>query len=93
MNQVTYFATPYTFKNDQGHDFGVFAQDKWTMKRMTLNYGVRFDYFRSAFPDQTLTPATALVALSKANGGTGIKPRSDAADVRDHAGPVRLPPT
>jgi hypothetical protein len=61
---VTYFATPYTFKNDQGHDFGLFAQDKWTMKQLTLSYGLRFDYFRSSFPDQTLTPATALMALS-----------------------------
>jgi hypothetical protein len=76
MNQVTYFATPYTSKNDQGHDFGLFAQDKWTMKRMTVNYGLRFDYFQSEFPDQTLAPATALINLSKANGGTGINPRA-----------------
>jgi hypothetical protein len=76
MNQVTYWATPFSFKNDQHHDLGIYAQDKWTFKRMTLNYGVRFDYFESAFPDQTLTPATALVALSKANGGSGITPRA-----------------
>jgi hypothetical protein len=70
FNQVTYFATPYTFKNDQGHDFGLFAQDKWTLKRMTLNYGVRFDYFRSSFPDQELTPATPLMALSATAAGS-----------------------
>ena len=46
------------------------------MKKMTLNYGLRFDYFSSAFPDQTLTPATPLVALSVANGGSGITPRN-----------------
>ena len=46
------------------------------MKRMTVNYGLRFDYFRSAFPDQTLAPATALISLSKPNGGTGIHPRN-----------------
>ena len=76
FNQVTYYATPYTNKNDQGHDLGIYAQDKWTVKRMTLNYGLRFDYFQSEFPDQELTPATALVALSNANGGSGITPRA-----------------
>ena len=49
------------------YDLGIFAQDKWTLKKMTVNYGARFDYFSSAFPDQTLTPATALVALSSAS--------------------------
>ena len=70
FNQVTYWATPTTAKNDQGHDLGLFAQDKWTMKRMTVNYGLRFDYFRSSFPDQELTPATALMALSRPRGGS-----------------------
>ena len=37
---------------------------------MTLNYGVRFDYFRSSFPDQELTPATALMALSATAAGS-----------------------
>jgi len=93
MNQVTYFATPYTSKNDQGHDLGFYAQDKWTMKRMTLNYGLRFDYFRSSFPDQTLTPATALVAVSVANGGTGISPRATAQTCASTAAAGILDPT
>ena len=45
---MTYFATPYESKNDQHHDIGLYAQDKWTMKRMTFNYGLRFDYFRAS---------------------------------------------
>ena len=38
-------------------DLGVFAQDKWTIKRLTLSYGVRVDHFESYFPAQTLGPA------------------------------------
>ena len=60
------------------------------MKQMTFNYGVRFDYFTSAFPDQTLTPATQLVALSVANGGSGITPRDTLQTCATNAGAVRL---
>ena len=83
---MTYFATPYESKNDQHHDIGLYAQDKWTMKKMTFNYGMRFDYFTSAFPDQTLTPATQLVALSVANGGSGITPRNTLQTCATNAG-------
>ena len=31
-------------KNRMKADLGLFAQDQWTIKRLTLNYGVRFDY-------------------------------------------------
>ena len=26
-------------------ELGLYAQDQWTIKRLTLNYGLRFDYF------------------------------------------------
>jgi hypothetical protein len=56
-NQVVAYASPYTFQNNQDHDFGLFAQDKWTMNRMTVNYGLRFDWFKSEYPDQTVQAA------------------------------------
>jgi hypothetical protein len=31
-------------------DFGVFAQDAWTLSRLTLNLGARFDYFNAEVP-------------------------------------------
>ena len=36
---------------------GVFVQDKWTFKRLTLSGGVRFDYLNRDTPDQTLGPS------------------------------------
>jgi len=38
----------------------VFAQDKWTIDRLTLNIGVRYDYFLSAAPETHFGPAPLL---------------------------------
>jgi hypothetical protein len=35
---------------------GIYAQDRWTVSRMTLSLGVRYDYYKSSFPDQALRP-------------------------------------
>lgn len=48
---LTQWATPYLEK-DQNKDFGFFAQDQWTIKRLTLNYGVRLEYFQGYIPPQ-----------------------------------------
>ena len=37
---------------DQSTDLGLFAQDQWTLDRLTINAGVRFDYFNAYYPDQ-----------------------------------------
>ena len=50
-NQITQWATPYTTEN-WVNDWGFYAQDQWTINRLTLNYGVRFDYFDGHIPAQ-----------------------------------------
>jgi hypothetical protein len=37
-------------------EMGIYAQDKWTIKRATINAGLRFDYFKNNFPEQHLGP-------------------------------------
>ena len=49
-NQITQRATPSAQFDNMKAEMGVFAQDKWTIKRLTLNAGVRFDYFATGFP-------------------------------------------
>ena len=39
-------------------DMGIYAQDRWTIQRATINAGVRFDYFKTVFPEQVLGPAS-----------------------------------
>jgi hypothetical protein len=48
--RITQFATPYTQENRTKADLGVFVQDQWAIKRLTLNYGLRFDYFNGYVP-------------------------------------------
>jgi hypothetical protein len=56
-NQITLTNRPYTAKTNMDNDFGMFAQDRWTMNRLTLNLALRFDVLQSSFPEQTIGPA------------------------------------
>jgi hypothetical protein len=38
------------------HDGGIYAQDRWTIGRLTANLGVRYDFYRTSYPTQTLGP-------------------------------------
>ena len=38
------------------HDGGIYAQDRWTIDRLTLNLGLRYDFYRTSYPTQTLGP-------------------------------------
>jgi hypothetical protein len=55
-NQITQWVTPYKTMIDMDHDMGLYAQDKWTMGRLALSYGVRFDYYASSYPEHELGP-------------------------------------
>jgi hypothetical protein len=55
-NLITQIATPYGFRSNLGGELGIFAQDKWTFNRLTLNLGARFDYLNINFPEQSLVP-------------------------------------
>ena len=37
-------------------NIGLYAQDQWTIDRLTINAGLRFDYFNGHYPDQTSVP-------------------------------------
>jgi hypothetical protein len=46
--------TPLDQREGIKADVGLFAQDKWTIKRMTVNAGVRFDWFQGEVHDEDL---------------------------------------
>ena len=74
--QVTVRTTPYTTHERLVADLGVYAQDTWTIKRMTVNAGLRWDYLNNK------------VDAQDAPGGTWIGPRhfdalSDVPNYKD----------
>ena len=50
---LTQRTTPY-LEQDGAHELGIFAQDQWRFKRLTFNYGLRFDYVNGYVPAQNL---------------------------------------
>jgi hypothetical protein len=58
-SSLTQFATPWLQKS-RITNLGLFVQDQWIRKRLTLNYGLRFDYFNGYAPAQHL-PAVQFV--------------------------------
>src|SRR5262245_24847898 len=55
-NLITQVATPYGFRSNLAAEIGAYAQDKWTLSRLTLNLGARVDYLNIVFPEQSLGP-------------------------------------
>lgn len=56
-NQITTRAYPLEFRVDVNHQLGAYVQDRWTADRLTLNLGLRYDWFPNSFPEQAIGPA------------------------------------
>ena len=84
---VTYWATP-TLLQDRVREAGFYGQDQWTIKNLTLNYGVRLDTFRGYVPEQilpagTFVPERRFAAVNNVPNWKDITPRLGAAyDIR-----------
>ena len=59
--QLTLNTTPYTVVGEFNWMLGLFVQDQWTVKRLTLSPGIRFDYHNSSVGAQDV-PAVRFLA-------------------------------
>jgi hypothetical protein len=50
---VTVLNSPTDTTVNVNHDMGIYLQDTWTTKRLTLSPGIRYDHFNSSIPAQT----------------------------------------
>jgi hypothetical protein len=66
-SSLTQYIVPYPTKQEENHDFGMFVQDSWKLNRMSINGAIRYDWFKSSFPEQQLGPGGALVGLAARN--------------------------
>src|SRR2546427_11214409 len=84
-SQIIQFLAPVNFALNTA-DHALFAQDQWRLKRLTLNLGLRFDWFQGKDPAQTLQaqpqfglPAKSFAAQNSAADWKDINPRLGAA--------------
>ncbi len=57
---VTVYNGPVVRRDTLNADSGMYVQDRWTINRLTLFGGFRFDYFSASYPDAT-APANPFV--------------------------------
>ena len=53
---VTVWATPLLLKEINKANIGIYGQDQWTVRQLTINAGLRYDYFNSYVPEHHLGP-------------------------------------
>ena len=80
---VTYYGGPLA-SNQRQQTLGLYAQDQWNIRRLTLNLGVRFDYLNGIVRDQhmpagTFVPARDFAAVKDVPNWTDLNPRVGAA--------------
>ena len=78
--RIDYQALPFFQQERMNMELGLFAQDQWTIDRMTLNLGIRMDYVTMGFPADTLpagqfVPARTVEELTGVPEWTDINPR------------------
>jgi hypothetical protein len=61
---VSLSTAPYTKLMDLNADLGIYAQDKWTVRRVTVTAGVHFDYYNAGIPAQSAPASTWVGARS-----------------------------
>jgi hypothetical protein len=81
---ITEYARPLIDIEHLKAALGIFAQDRWTINRLTLNVGLRFDYHNAYVPAQTLAaipfvPAREYDAIHDVPNWTDLSPRIGAA--------------
>ena len=78
IQHATYKAP--SLKMERTTDLGVFLQDQWTLPNLSINAGVRFDYWNGGVPAQSLAATTIMAkrdfaAVNDAVSFTDLQPR------------------
>jgi hypothetical protein len=81
--RITEYALP-TYQYDGIEGYAVYGQDQYTVKRLTVDLGLRFDYFHGWVPAQTrpagyFTPAYSFDRVDNVPNWKDVSPRLGAA--------------
>ena len=82
--QIIEVATPFLYLDEMKADGGVFAGDDWTLKRVTVSPGVRWEYLIGRVPAQSVpagpfVPARTYAAVEDVPSWRDVSPRFAAA--------------
>jgi hypothetical protein len=77
---LTQYATPIEYRETLRYNAGIYAQDQWRIRRLTLNYGVRLDMLNARVDEQSIpagpfTPARNFGAVENVPNWKDIDPR------------------
>jgi Carboxypeptidase regulatory-like domain len=77
---LTQFATPIQFHETLNYNMGIYGQDQWTIRRLTMNYGVRLDMLKAQVDAQDIaagpfTPAHHFDAIQNVPNWKDVDPR------------------
>jgi hypothetical protein len=83
-DSVDLFNTPVDVRESLNSDLGIYAQDQWKIKRLTLNPGVRFEHFNAAILAQsagrgTFVPDRTFAAVENVPNWNSVVPRMAVA--------------
>lgn len=81
---ITEYATPIQYHETVNYNLGLYAQDQWTIKRLTANYGLRLDFLNAQVDPQDIaagpfTPARHYNGVSDVPNWKDIDPRFGVA--------------
>ncbi len=82
--RITLYTGTTFEKNRTNADLGIYAQDQWVIDRLTLNLGIRFDYFNGGVRAQTqpgglFAPSRSSAEVLNKPNWTDINPRIGAS--------------
>jgi hypothetical protein len=84
-NQITLYATPYYHYLDLDSTTGIFGQGRMTLDRLSVSYGVRYDRYKTSFPEMQLGPGplvpnrNVLLAAATGESWNDITPKMGAS--------------
>jgi hypothetical protein len=82
---LTQYILPRTYEDRLNVNLGLYAQDQWTVRKLTLDLGVRYDYLNEEVPAQVSPPSQYLpsgitvTAIKNVPNWSNLSPRLGAA--------------
>ena len=79
-NSVVIFNTPNIQENLLNHDIGFYLQDTYTVDRLTVTPGIRFEYLNGSYPQQSVSLSDQRLLLLEGYAAQGSAGRDNLPD-------------